>query len=226
MVLLKNSGILPLHSNVGIVHLCGPFVEDVNALLGTWVFGPTDNAGADVPVSPAAALADRLEIGNLLVSDGRFGDLTLRHADHADLTVAIVGEHPSRSGEDRCLPTADLPVGQLELLRELATLGKPLVVVVVTGRPLELRPVLQLADAVLIAWHPGTESGPALADVLLGTQAPAGRTADEPAPDAAPGRDRHDRPDLQEPVSAGPGTPSSAATSMRWATPSCHWASG
>ena len=67
------------------------------------------------------------------------------------------------------------PVGQLELLRELATLGKPLVVVVVTGRPLELRPVLQLADAVLVAWHPGTESGPALADVLLGTRAPAGR---------------------------------------------------
>ena len=60
-------------------------------------------------------------------------------------------------------------------MRELATLGKPLVVVVVTGRPLELRPVLQLADAVLIAWHPGTESGPALADVLLGTRAPAGR---------------------------------------------------
>ena len=49
MVLLKNSGILPLHSNVGIVHLCGPFVEDVNALLGTWVFGPTDSAGADCP---------------------------------------------------------------------------------------------------------------------------------------------------------------------------------
>jgi len=170
MVLLKNTGILPLHSNLGLIHLCGPFVEDVSALMGTWVFDGTETA-----ISPAAALAERLERGNLVVSDGRFGDLTVRRADTADLTVAIVGEHPSRSGEDRCLPTADLPVGQLELLRELATLGKPLVVIVVTGRPLELRPVLQLADAVLVAWHPGAESGPALADVLLGLRAPAGR---------------------------------------------------
>ena len=175
MVLLKNTGILPLHSNLGVIHLCGPFVDDVAALLGTWVFEPGDQGRVDPPITPAAALAERLGPGNLVVSDGRFGDLTIRQADTADLTVAIVGEHPSRSGEDRCLPIADLPVGQLELLRELSTLGKPLVVVVITGRPLELRPVLQLADAVLIAWHPGTESAPALADVLLGARSPAGR---------------------------------------------------
>ncbi|MET0693154.1 MAG: glycoside hydrolase family 3 N-terminal domain-containing protein [Propionibacteriaceae bacterium] len=175
MVLLKNTGILPLHSNVGMVHLCGPFVEDVSALLGTWVFAPVDGTDAAAVVSPAAALAERLEPDNLVVTDGRFSDLTVRYADTADLTVAIVGEHPSRSGEDRCLATAELPVGQLELLRELASLGKPLVVVVVTGRPLDLRPVLHLADAVLVAWHPGVESGPALADILLGTSSPAGR---------------------------------------------------
>ena len=175
VVLLKNTGILPLHSNLGVVHLCGPFVEDVNALLGTWVFASVDGGGGDSAVSPAAALAERLGPDNLVVSDGRFGDLTVRQADTADLTVAIVGEHPSRSGTDECLPTADLPVGQVELLREISALGKPLVVVVVTGRPLDLRPVLQLADAVLVAWHPGVESGPALADVLLGVRAPAGR---------------------------------------------------
>ena len=50
MVLLKNSGILPLHRNLGVVHVCGPFATDAGALLGTWVFD-----GADVAVSPAAA---------------------------------------------------------------------------------------------------------------------------------------------------------------------------
>lgn len=174
MVLLKNTGVLPLHTNLGLLHLCGPFVDDVSALLGTWVF---DGVFADqeAAVGPATALAERLDPGALLVSDGRFSDVIIRRADAADLTIAVVGEHPSRSGEDRCLANADLPVGQLELVRELATLGKPLVVVVVTGRPLELRPVLPLADALLLAWHPGAESGSALADVLLGTREPGGR---------------------------------------------------
>ncbi len=54
-------------------------------------------------------------------------------------------------------------------------MGKPLVIVVVAARPLELRPVLLLADAVLLAWHPGAEAGPALAEVLLGDRAPTGR---------------------------------------------------
>ena len=170
MVLLKNTGVLPLHSNLGLIQLCGPFADDVGALLGTWVFDRAEHA-----VSPAAALAERLGAENLLVADGRFADVAIRQADAADVTVAVVGEHPSRSGEDRCLPSAELPVGQLELLRELAALGKPLVVVVITGRPLELAPVLRLADALLLAWHPGGEAGPALADVLLGIREPDGR---------------------------------------------------
>ncbi len=170
MVLLKNTGVLPLHSNLGLIQLCGPFVDDVSALLGTWVFDRAERAA-----SPAVAMAERLDPENLLVADGRFSDVAIRQADTADVTVAIVGEHPSRCGEDRCLASAELPVGQLDLLRELATLGKPLVVVVITGRPLELRPVLALADALLVAWHPGGESGPALADVLLGIREPGGR---------------------------------------------------
>ncbi|SDS48392.1 beta-glucosidase [Friedmanniella luteola] len=171
-VLLKNSGVLPLHGNVGSVHLCGPFVEDAQALLGAWVPQP-GQAGAGPTLADAAA--ERLGTGTLVVSDGRFSDLAVRRAETADLTVAVVGEHPSRSGEDRCLPTADLPVGQLELLQALAAVGKPVVVVVVTARPLDLRPVLRLADAVLLAWHPGGQAGPALADVLFGASAPTGR---------------------------------------------------
>ena len=57
MVLLKNNGILPLHSNIGTVHLCGPFADDVDALLGAWVFPGTEPSGD----TAASALADRSE---------------------------------------------------------------------------------------------------------------------------------------------------------------------
>lgn len=170
MVLVKNDGILPLHPNVGTVHLAGPFGDEGSALMGTWVL---DGRPEEVS-TPAQAFA--AELGDdLLVSDGRFSDLAIQLVRQAEVTVALVGEHPSRSGEDRCISTLELPAGQMAELREMAALGKPLVVVVFTGRPLELGPVMEIADAVLIAWHPGTETGPALADLIFGRVSPSGR---------------------------------------------------
>jgi len=80
-----------------------------------------------------------------------------------------VPEPGSRSGEANSVASIGLPAGQLEVLRAMAAIGKPLVVVVFTGRPLDL------ADAVLIAWHPGVEAGPALIDTLFGDRSPGGR---------------------------------------------------
>ncbi len=171
MVLIKNDGILPLHENVGRIHLTGPFVEEGDALLGTWVL---DGKGEDV-ASPAAAFRDRIPAADLIVSDGRFSDLGVSMVRDSDVTVALVGEHRSRSGEDRCISTLKLPAGQMEVLEEMAAIGKPLVVVVFTGRPLELGRVLELASAVVVAWHPGVEAGPAVADLLLGRTSPSGR---------------------------------------------------
>jgi beta-glucosidase len=94
---------------------------------------------------------------------------------NADVTVAVVGEHPWRSGEANSVTDIGLPAGQLDYVRQLARIGKPLVVVVYTGRPLELGEVLDLADAVLVVWHPGVEAGPALADVVFGDVSPHGR---------------------------------------------------
>lgn len=170
MVLLSNNGILPLAADPGKLLLTGPFLDEGAALLGTWVL---DGRGEDVS-SPRAAFRERLGDG-LLVDDGRFSDRAIAMVRRADVTVAMVGEHHSRSGEDRCISTLNLPAGQLDALREMAGLGKPLVVVVFAGRPLDLGPVLDLADAVLLAWHPGTEAGNAVADVLFGDVAPRGR---------------------------------------------------
>jgi beta-glucosidase len=169
-VLLTNNGTLPLAPDPGRVLLTGPFAHEGEALLGTWTL---DGRGEDV-ASPGSALRSRLPDG-VIVDDGRFSDRTLHLVRQADVTLALVGEHPSRSGEANSIADIGLPAGQLEVLRAVAALGKPLVVVVFTGRPLDLGEVLDLADAVLVAWHPGIEAGPALIETLFGDRSPCGR---------------------------------------------------
>lgn len=168
-VLVANDGVLPLAAE-GTVLLTGPFAHEGEALLGTWVL---DGRGEDV-VSPAAALGERLG-DRLTVDDGRFADRTLQLARAADVTVALLGEHPGRSGEANSVADLGLPPGQLDVVRALAGLGSPVVAVVYTGRPLDLTALLDLADAVLVVWHPGVEAGPALAELLTGEAAPSGR---------------------------------------------------
>ena len=169
-VLLTNKGTLPLTPNPGRVLLTGPFAQEGEALLGTWTL---DGRGEDV-ASPASAIRARLGEG-AIIDDGRFSDRTLHLVRQADITLALVGEHPSRSGEANSVASIGLPAGQVEVLRAMASIGKPLVVVVFTGRPLDLGEVLDLADAVLVAWHPGVEAGPALIETLFGDRAPGGR---------------------------------------------------
>ncbi|TQM65142.1 glycoside hydrolase family 3 N-terminal domain-containing protein [Humibacillus xanthopallidus] len=184
-VLVKNDGVLPLDASAGSagttgsagstgstgsVLLSGAFVDDGDALLGTWVL---DGRPEEV-VTPGVALRERLG-DHVTVADGRFSDVTLMQARVAETTVLLLGEHRSRSGEAQSVTDIGLPPGQLDVLRAVAALGKPLVAVVYTGRPLDLSEVLDLAGAVLVVWHPGTEAGNALADVLLGEVEPHGR---------------------------------------------------
>ena len=177
-VLVKNDGVLPLTEESGRVLLSGPFVDDGDALLGTWVL---DGRGEEV-VTPADAVRARFDEEEgvrhgerLDVIDGRYSDQVLEVARSADTTVMLLGEHRGRSGEDRCVTDIGLPPGQLDVLRHVAALGKPVVAVVYTGRPLDLSEVLDLASAVVVVWHPGVEAGTALAQVLTGDAEPCGR---------------------------------------------------
>jgi beta-glucosidase len=168
-VLVKNDGALPLADDASVL-LTGGFVHEGDVLLGTWVL----DGRAEEVVTPAAGLTERLG-DRVTVDDGRFPDRTLQLARTSDVTVALVGEHPNRSGEANSVSDLRLPPGQLDQLRMLAGLRKRLVVVVYTGRPLDLTEVLDLADTVIVAWHPGIEAGSALADVLSGDVSPHGR---------------------------------------------------
>jgi beta-glucosidase len=90
--------------------------------------------------------------------------------------LLFLGEESILSGEAHCLANLDLQGAQNDLLDAVAATGKPVVAVIMAGRPLTIGHVLEKADAVLYAWAPGTMGGPALAEMLLGETVPSGKT--------------------------------------------------
>ncbi|MCW5952272.1 MAG: glycoside hydrolase family 3 C-terminal domain-containing protein, partial [Propionibacteriaceae bacterium] len=178
-VILHDNGVLPLTlSGDEPVLLTGPFASEQRALLGTWVLDGDPSEVARIAPALRSAVEEALgaeAAARLIIDEGSFPDHTVRLSREAGTTIALVGEHPWRSGEDGSVSELGLPPGQLEVLRAIARLGSRLVVVVFAGRPLALGEVLELADAVILAWHPGVEAGEALADVLLGRAAASGR---------------------------------------------------
>jgi beta-glucosidase len=96
-------------------------------------------------------------------------------AQSADVVVAVVGEASEMSGEAASRSDITLPESQRNLLEALKKTGKPLVVVLMTGRPLAIPRELEIADALLLAWFAGTEAGNAISDVLFGVVNPSGK---------------------------------------------------
>ena len=179
-VLLQNDGILPLNPEIGRLAVIGPLADSGVDQLGCWVF---DGRGEESR-TPLAALREALGAEKVAYAPGlencRSADAALfpqavAAAQSADAVVAFVGEDAGMSGEAHSRAFLDLPGAQQPLIDALAETGKPLAVVVMAGRPLVLGPVADSAGALLLAWHPGTMGGPAIADLLLGKESPSGR---------------------------------------------------
>jgi beta-glucosidase len=96
-------------------------------------------------------------------------------ARSSDVVVMVLGELEEMSGEQASQSTLDLPGQQLELLKAISDLGKPVVLVLINGRPLDLSWANSHIPAILEAWHPGSEGGNAVADILYGDATPAGK---------------------------------------------------
>jgi beta-glucosidase len=96
-------------------------------------------------------------------------------ANKADVVVAVLGESWGMTGEAACRSDIGLPGGQEELLKALEKTGKPIVLVLMNGRPLTLNWEAEHCSAILETWFGGTEAGPAVADVLFGNYNPSGR---------------------------------------------------
>ena len=96
-------------------------------------------------------------------------------AADAEVVIAVLGESTDMNGEAASRATLDLPGIQQKMLEAAAASGKPVIVVLLNGRPLDLRPAAPHARAILEAWYPGTEGGNAVADVLFGDVNPGGK---------------------------------------------------
>ncbi len=180
LVLLKNhDNLLPLSADSGTVCLLGPLADQGYEQLGTWVFDADRSCSVSVKDAFKRRLGDKLSFDSVLETSR---DRNLTRIDHAkelardcDHVVVVLGEESILSGEAHCLANPGLPGAQVSLVAELSRLGKPLVVVVMAGRPLVIPEIVEQADALLYAWHPGTMAGPAIANVLFGDAHVSGR---------------------------------------------------
>lgn len=171
LVLLKNDGILPLAPDVRRLAVVGPLADQRRALLGSWV-GDGLTAETATLAEAARAAFPQTEIRE---AAGPQYDEMVMSAAQADVALLAVGESNARNGEAASLMAPELPAGQEALIQAVADLGKPVVLVVFSGRPVILTRVLPLAAAVLYAWHPGSLGAPGVLDALTGAVDPGGR---------------------------------------------------
>lgn len=175
-VLLKNDGTLPLDKARTIL-VTGPLADAPYEQLGTWAFDGQKGHS----VTPLEALRKDYNViwePGLSYSrdrdNSRFGKV-LSAASGADAAVVFVGEEAILSGEAHSLSNLNLQGAQSELIKAVAKSGKPVVVVVMAGRPLTIERDLPYCNALLYSFHPGTMGGPALADLIKGRVSPSGR---------------------------------------------------
>lgn len=181
IVLLKNdSNTLPLSKDINKLAIIGPMANNQDDQRGTWSL---DGLAEDVQ-TPLVAIQDHLGKDKVVFAKG-LKDMMSPDAEgiaeavavaaSADVIVAFIGEASIMSGEAHCRAFLDLPGDQKSLVSALKAVGKPLVLVFMTGRPMTFEQEAQKADAILYAWHPGTMGGPAIADILFGEDVPSGK---------------------------------------------------
>ena len=181
MVLLKNANaLLPLSKQTKRIALVGPLANNRAEVMGSWKARGEDKDVVTVLEGIKNKLGSGTEVNYVQGCDfldpstSEFS-AAFEAAKQSDVVIAVVGEKALMSGESRSRAVLRLPGKQEALLDTLRKAGKPLVVVLMNGRPLCLESVDKQADAMLEAWFPGTQCGNAVADVLFGDIVPAAK---------------------------------------------------
>lgn len=167
MVLLKNENqVLPLKEDAKI-GIFGSLAAEKGQMTGAWAIGanPED----------CISIVEACEARGISYQYSENGSNLLKIAVNSDVLVAAIGERKEESGE--AASRADITVGQedLALVQDLLATGKPVVVVLFNGRPLAIPELSEHVPAILEAWHPGVEAGPAILEVLFGDVNPSGK---------------------------------------------------
>ncbi len=179
MVLLKNENqMLPLQSKGKKIALIGPLGGSKHDVLGSWRAAGEDK----MAISLLQALKERqgVEINYSKGCDINSIDKSgfaeaISAARQADVVILALGESAEMSGEASCRTNLNLPGVQSDLLKAIAETGKPIVLVLMNGRPLVLKDDVQYPDAILETWFAGTQAGYAICDVLWGNYNPSGK---------------------------------------------------
>jgi beta-glucosidase len=181
-ILLKNDKeVLPLQLSVKTVAVVGPMANAPYEQLGTWIFDG-EKARTQTPLNAIKEMVgDKVQViyePGLAYSREKNPASVAKAAAaaaRADVILAFVGEESILSGEAHCLADLDLQGDQGALITALAKTGKPVVTIVMAGRPLTIGKEVEESTAVLYSFHPGTMGGPALADLLWGKAVPSGK---------------------------------------------------
>ncbi len=181
LVLLKNNNaLLPLNKNQKIAFV-GPLVSDDKNIIGSWAALGDRNGFATSVKEGVLKLLGNTQ--NVTFDDGveiqstnkTMMQKAIENASKADVIVAVMGESENMSGEAGSKTNIDLPGLQKEFLAELKKIGKPIVLVLMNGRPLTISWENDNMDAILEAWWPGTRGGDAIAQTLFGVNNPNGK---------------------------------------------------
>ena len=205
VLLKNDNHALPLSASIKKVAVIGPLADSTRDIEGGWtVEGLFGSGGKSHPVTVLAALKKRLPDAQITTVPGpppskvylglvdQFSGAkvlppptpeetadwlakTKAAAADADVVIAVMGEYASMSGENASRATLDLPGIQEQMLEAAASTGKPIVLVLENGRPLDIRWASEHVPAILESWYSGTEGGDAVSDVLFGDVNPGGK---------------------------------------------------